>query len=274
MDKFPTTRDYWYSFIITLLLITFLFISFVTNPSRVNSELGLASTVASILLSFIAIIYTLVDSSNNKKTSSKIIEASEKISTITGELNLSANSLTDSTQTLINLELDKKLRNFENTISGLELCVTTMRDDLGSNIDEIRHSIDNVLPINQTVMKTDTKIDVDALKYACKYLTTNLDEQYYHANEIIYIFYKLMNADKTIFPFYSEYFSQYSEKDPGIIGKIYCILGCFARLKCINWDNNTKKATLFDDSFLEIVKLFKQNNNVKVQVIDDLIAKL
>lgn len=277
MDVFPTKRDYWYSFFIALLLIVFLFVSFVLSPSKVNSELALVSTLVSIILSIIVIIYTLVDSSNNKSTSSKIIEASEKISTSTYEINTSTASLTDLTESLINLNLDKKLLNFENTLAGLEERMITMNDKLGTDMTDIKCCLYN-LPSKHAITTLNSAED------GTQYLTSiailmlkGMDEKYYHLNEIVYIFYKLKNANKPLFPFFAKYVSEYfsnenSTKDNNL-GKVYCILGFLNFLNCIDWDDKTDKATFFNDSLLDTVKLFEQEHSDKVQIVNKLISK-
>lgn len=273
MNDFPTKRDYWYGVIIALLSAIFLVISFVVNPSKVNSELGLASTIASIILSFIAIIYTLVDSSNNKNTSSKIIEASQKISTSTNEINTSTASLTNLTQTLISLNLDKKFLNLENTLGGVEECVTTMNSTFGNDISEIKNSINN-LPMTKSNELTSGEIDTDTIKSVAHSLIKRLSEEYYHANEIIYVVYKVKIADKPLFPFFNNYISQNFQYNFEIIGRANCVLGLLTYLYCLRWDDTTLKVVFFDDLFLETVKLFEENNIYKVQIIDDMISKL
>ncbi len=141
MDKFPTKRDYWYGFAIAIIAMLFLVVSFIVSPNKLNSELGLASTLASIILSVIAIIYTLVDSSNNKKTAANIITASETITSATEDIDTSTGKLSFLIDKLEELDLHNKLLRLEQSVKGIDESVLTVDTKIDSNMSDIKNTL-------------------------------------------------------------------------------------------------------------------------------------
>jgi hypothetical protein len=185
MRSFPTKRDFWYIFSIFIIINVFLLVHWSTNPSVLGAKLELASTLISIILSVIAIIYTLVDSSNNKTSSSKIIESANTIEKVTTEVNASTKTLDELIKNLTDLAIDTKLSNIYESMTSMSLAV----DMVDTNIADIKKSISTYMPNSDNNTTTNAVLDKSLSKTGI-YLAEKLLESYYHMNEIIYFVYK------------------------------------------------------------------------------------
>src|SRR5699024_5429399 len=89
-EEFPCRKDLTYWILMLILVLIFLFVFCQKNPSLVNSQLALLTTVSSITLAVIAIIFSFIQSSLNTKQLNDILKSSMETA---GKLNIATNDI-------------------------------------------------------------------------------------------------------------------------------------------------------------------------------------
>jgi hypothetical protein len=270
MDKFPNKRDFWYIFSMFILIDIFIIVQVVQTPSILSEKLEFASTLTSIILSVIAIIYTLVDSSINKQASAKIIEASSIISSVTNEVNTSTTLLSALTEDLTQLEMDKKLTKLQDMLTHIEMGITSMNDSVVCDISEIKTTIKSIPPISN---KSSNEKNEDLLKQNLG-IIMSMSESFYNISELVFLTYSLYIEDKQLFPnvwnyIKDEYKDNFSYKN-GLWSSLYGMLNYF---KCLTWDNKTKKITYITQEIKPFIEKYVENNKEKAEKIKIFVKK-
>ncbi|QZY56644.1 hypothetical protein [Crassaminicella profunda] len=237
--------------------------SFVVNPGRLNTELGLVSTITSIILSVIAIIYTLVDSSNNKKTSEKIIDASNTITTVTKDIEGSSSKLSALIEDLSTLDLLNKLSNIEQSVKCVDESVATVDTKFGNHIAELKNALFSSIHNENT---ENTKNHSEHIKTAM-FLCNNLQE-IYNAKRLLYLVglskinkdinymhvinfaINTMNTSNLTEPYNNPLFLE---------GILSTVLGLFSHLGFYYWDENFRFQNVFD-GVQEVNKWIEEND--------------
>lgn len=277
MNNFPSKKDYVYGVIINAIIIIFLLSHFSGSRSVLGAQLEFASTITSIILSVIAILFTLIDSLDNKKNINKIDDSADKITNVTDKIDGSSNELKNITRQLSDLKLDEKFIEFEEILNGLNNSVTTMTTQVGNGIDEIKDKIvkPSISIKDSEVSKSNNNDVTENLHNVCLYLAKNLDEEYYHIKELIYFISKLRQLDKPMeFKIIDSYIkTQINDTSDKLflIGKCYCIIGLLANFDCLHWMKDTHKIYGFNDKFFEITEWMEENRPDIVKNINDFI---
>ena len=264
MNNFPTKRDYWYGLTIAVFGGVFVFVSAVVNPSNINSKLGLVSTVASIILSVIAIIYTLVDSSNSKQTSSKIITASETISNVTKNIETSSSNLTSLITKFSDLDILNRISGIETIVKGVDENVSTvLKNTMESFVSPIKS------PISSSNKEETTRV--------AKALINSLPP-IYKAKQLLYIIHKLIGINKGISKaldilnkstiLKKEEFINPDARETFFAGTV----GILNSLRCYAW-NEEGHFTNFNVGLNDIIKFVEDTEKEFVKSVDNELKK-
>ncbi len=132
-----TKKDFIWLIICLLLIICFFIGIFVSKNSDECDVLSGASTAVSIILSIVAIIYTMIEGSNSSKINQDSIS---KLSNID-------NQLKNVSEKLVELKsMDKKIRNIIPKIDSLVKEIENNDEENGNDIDEdIKEDLDSLL---------------------------------------------------------------------------------------------------------------------------------
>lgn len=251
MKDFPTKRDFWYCFIISILLCIFVIVFNANNPSKVNSEIGFGCTLLSIALSLVAIIYTLIDSSNNKITSAKIINSASTIEDVTQKVDESSNQLMETVNRLSKMDIENR---FDVLLEKLNM----VKGEVATTLDEKLNLVTSDIfknNENQSSLNNDIQIH---FKETLRYLISNLKDEYYHTKEIIYCIYQIKILDKPLSSTMDGYLkNNYKES---MYGRLITVTGFFNYLNLFRFNKETKRITTFDTLLDETAIEFENTN--------------
>ena len=132
---FPTKKDYFYTVTIFIIVMICFASHIVVDIGAVNGKLSFAGTVTSIILSVIAIVYTLVESVRGTGTLEKTSESADKISDALVDLKELLGSLQQSSSDISEVE---KLISDINNVKELVVKQETKIDLIRNKIDESR----------------------------------------------------------------------------------------------------------------------------------------
>ncbi|MCB2352661.1 hypothetical protein [Clostridium estertheticum] len=265
MNNFPNKRDYWYGFAIALLGGVFIFVTAVVNPSKINSQLGLVSTVASIILSVIAIIYTLVDSSNSKQTSSKIVTASETISNVTKDIETSSSNLTLLISKFSELDIHTSITRIEALVKCVDKNIKT--------IIEIPKT-DFTPPANNEVSQNNREENTRVSRRLIKSLNT-----VYKAKELLYVAYKLIDKNKNIqilvdIVIKLDTTGEVDDLTDNFKEALYVgIVGIFGFMGCYDWSQDGYFSN-FNNDLMDIIEDVEENKKEFVGKVNIELSKL
>ncbi|HEX9060677.1 MAG TPA: hypothetical protein VF941_10900 [Clostridia bacterium] len=277
MKDFPTKRDFWYCTIIAILLMVFLLTHFAGNRSVLGAKLEFASTITSIILSVIAIIFTLVESSNAKGTSEKIIDASNIISDVTKRIDNSSNELTSITNKLTSMNLEEKLSMYGEAIKSLNEELASIGQNTSLGINEIKNTL-----INPSSYTQSTEADKETKKLALKYFSENVKKyasthsslyKNISVPEAIYIYYKIYELKLPFLetPYFVAKATKDMQEDRVKTGMHMGILVILLVLDGIYWYDN--KFTMFDENLMGIVTWVEENNREFVDHFEAIVSE-
>lgn len=216
--KFSTMKDLFY--IITIFILTFIYVlsHVLINLNGINSKLSFAGTIISIILSVIAIIYTLVESIGNSNVQVKLNDTSDEIINLTDHLNESIDKLTD---------VSVKLAEMGHIAEEL----TAVREDVKAVKESNEHIYDRLKDAN---LNSDNTSINDRL--------TNIN----WTNEVLSICLWSYKKNLNLISITSKYISAYSENDKQEHGMIMGAIFIFDYIELItlNFDDKKKLITV------------------------------
>ncbi|WP_313638273.1 hypothetical protein [Paenibacillus sp.] len=131
-----------------MLIIIFIYVLNVINPSEVNSKLSLTSTLASIALAVIAILFSFVQSSDSSTQHNALIGKVSQLSvTIVG-----LQGVSDS--------LEKKNENKINAFEELQIKIEEVFDNMESRLKSFKISSDGISEIDSVKDETLSKLEI------------------------------------------------------------------------------------------------------------------
>lgn len=242
-----------YVFIILITMNISFFILKGSSDSSFVENFNFASTITSIILSVIAIVYTFVDSSDSKHISTQIISSAEEIKQSIEDLEK------------VRLDIKSSVENMsalEETITGVIREESAITQDIISEsfisrqneIIETKHSVENYKKI------LDLTKDAD-IKYLANSITLHT-KQYCL---LIYLSY-VEKLDFNIFNF-AKFFSRRTSKYASVdVNICYRFLGSLELLGVLNlidvaYNDNNISVNSISDKFEILVNEFKELND-------------
>lgn len=157
------------TFIVTICF--FKLIEFGTIDSQFTSKFEFGATISSIILSVVAIVYTLIQSKQSEITNTKVIDASDKIQTTTKLLNTSVEKMQDEVNSFKKMDIENilttNMKNFENQLNRLE-------EIFSGRFKGIEETLYNFKLTNDTHIRSASSEQIEKLKEYLEYMVDQL----------------------------------------------------------------------------------------------------
>lgn len=139
----------------TMILTTFLnkLILFGAGEPSFILKFEFGATISSIILSVVAIVYTLIQSKQSESVTSKVVDASDLIKKHSGILSESVNGIEGQVENLKEMDIEGNLKqhmeNFDLKLNQLEII-------MNGRFDDVKSSLENYVEIFENMKSTDT----------------------------------------------------------------------------------------------------------------------
>lgn len=249
IKKFPEKKDFWYCVAILTLIIILLTSVILFDYKDFSNKLELASTLTSIILSVIAIIFSLVESSNSKEINSTIFRSVNQIQCTT-----------------------KDLSDVSNNIKNMSNSLNEKINHLNKNVIDLHNKVEgNTSNQNNPEVNKDSEITNDSFNKdeVVRYIYNNLQEDFYRIHEIICLLYYIKKNNLKLYPTFNVYFQNRQNEYPNLYGSIdryNTVLGILSHMQVINWDPKSGEINIYshlllDDLYNKIDNRLKQAIN-------------
>ena len=135
--NFPTKKDLTYWILFLILINIFVYVLFIKDPSLVNSKLSLASTITSIALALIAILFSFVQSSDSSNQNNNLLSELAKVTTTIEKLQKVSESIEERNTERLK-EFEKKKKKIKNIFNEIESKIGNFNPDSGESISDVK----------------------------------------------------------------------------------------------------------------------------------------
>lgn len=250
---FPTKRDYWYIVIILIITLVYILSFQVVDIDNINSKLSFTGTIASIILSVIAIIYTLIVSIGNSKVQNELNKSSGAIKKITKNLNKSI----------------VKLCRVSNNIDKIDIVANELASmkEIVDRVSDTNFNIEDLLIKSMDINSSNG--DYDILNNKIGAITSDVFKNKLLFKYLVYLVYIYENDLLVIDSMLA--FGEYINSDSSFYNGVG--LGIFILLKHTNILSMEKlehnmKIKKFDENYVKEIKKYEKYNECYTDILE------